>query len=74
MDARVRLRHFPEYIREVADNSLCYLGTDRVDALYRHWVDPDVPIEEDAGTVKELMPVRPTVEVRKTSPHARSPA
>jgi aryl-alcohol dehydrogenase-like predicted oxidoreductase len=35
---------------------------------------PDVPIEEDAGTVKELMPVRPTVEVRETSPHARSPA
>jgi len=45
----------PEHIREVLDNSLRYLGTDHVDVLYQHRVDPDVPIEEVAGTVKDLI-------------------
>jgi aryl-alcohol dehydrogenase-like predicted oxidoreductase len=45
----------PEHIREVLDNSLRYLGTDHVDVLYQHRVDPDVPIEEVAGAVKELI-------------------
>ncbi|WP_112141087.1 aldo/keto reductase [Glycomyces dulcitolivorans] len=45
----------PENIRKVADNSLRYLGTDHLDVLYQHRVDPDVPIEEVAGTVKELI-------------------
>lgn len=44
----------PEHIREVAENSLRYLGTDHIDLLYQHRVDPDVPIEEVAGAVKEL--------------------
>ena len=35
----------PEHIREVTENSLRYLGTDRIDVLYQHRVDPDVPIE-----------------------------
>jgi len=45
----------PEHIREVVENSLTYLQTDRIDVLYQHRVDPDVPIEEVAGTVKELI-------------------
>ncbi|MET8983393.1 aldo/keto reductase [Streptomyces sp. NPDC004539] len=45
----------PENIRKVADNSLRYLGTDRIDVFYQHRVDPDVPIEEVAGAVKELI-------------------
>jgi len=45
----------PEHIREVLDNSLRYLGTDHVDVLYQHRVDPNVPIEDVAGTVKELI-------------------
>lgn len=45
----------PEHIREVADNSLRHLGTDHVDVLYQHRVDPDVPIEEVAGAVGELI-------------------
>jgi aryl-alcohol dehydrogenase-like predicted oxidoreductase len=45
----------PEHIREVADNSLRYLGTDYIDVLYQHRVDPNVPIEEVAGAVKELI-------------------
>lgn len=45
----------PDHIREVTDNSLRYLGTDHIDVLYQHRVDPDVPIEEVAGTVRELI-------------------
>ncbi|MFI9387882.1 aldo/keto reductase [Kutzneria sp. NPDC052558] len=45
----------PDNIRRVADNSLRYLGTDHIDVLYQHRVDPDVPIEDVAGAVKELI-------------------
>jgi len=45
----------PEHIREVVEASLRRLRTDRIDLLYQHRVDPDVPIEDVAGTVKELI-------------------
>ncbi|MFF7889851.1 aldo/keto reductase [Streptomyces sp. NPDC020794] len=45
----------PDHIRKVVDNSLRYLGTDHIDVLYQHRVDPNVPIEEVAGTVKEFI-------------------
>jgi len=45
----------PAHIREVADASLKRLKTDRIDLLYQHRVDPDVPIEDVAGTVKDLI-------------------
>jgi len=45
----------PERIRAVADASLRRLRTDRIDLFYQHRVDPDVPIEDVAGTVKELI-------------------
>lgn len=45
----------PEHIREVVENSLRYLETDYIDVLYQHRTDPDVPIEEVAGAVKELI-------------------
>jgi len=45
----------PEHIRQVAENSLKRLKTDVIDLLYQHRVDPDVPIEDVAGTVKELI-------------------
>src|SRR3954466_10516139 len=45
----------PSHIREVADSSLKRLKTARIDLLYQHRVDPDVPIEAVAGTVKELI-------------------
>jgi aryl-alcohol dehydrogenase-like predicted oxidoreductase len=45
----------PGHILEVADNSLRYLGTDHIDVLYQHRVDPDVPIEDVAGAVKQLI-------------------
>lgn len=45
----------PEHIREVAEASLKRLRTDYIDLFYQHRVDPDVPIEEVAGAVKELI-------------------
>ncbi|MGW0948281.1 aldo/keto reductase [Streptomyces sp. NPDC002623] len=45
----------PERIRIVAEQSLKRLRTDRIDLFYQHRVDPDVPIEEVAGTVRELV-------------------
>ncbi len=45
----------PDHIREVTDNSLRYLDADHIDVLYQHRVDPDVPIEEVAGAVGELV-------------------
>ena len=45
----------PEHIRAAVDGSLRRLRTDAIDLLYQHRVDPDVPIEDVAGTVKELI-------------------
>jgi aryl-alcohol dehydrogenase-like predicted oxidoreductase len=45
----------PAHIREVAEASLKRLATDRIDLLYQHRVDPEVPIEDVAGTVKDLI-------------------
>jgi aryl-alcohol dehydrogenase-like predicted oxidoreductase len=45
----------PSHIREVAEASLKRLRTDRIDLLYQHRVDPDVPIEDVASAVKELI-------------------
>ena len=45
----------PERIRRVTDESLQRLRTDRIDLLYQHRVDPNVPIEDVAGTVRELI-------------------
>src|SRR5881394_1375233 len=45
----------PEHIREVAEASLKRLRTDVIDLFYQHRVDPDVPIEDVAGAVKELI-------------------
>jgi aryl-alcohol dehydrogenase-like predicted oxidoreductase len=45
----------PETIRSSVDDSLRRLRTDSIDLLYQHRVDPSVPIEEVAGTVKELI-------------------
>lgn len=45
----------PDHIRKVVDASLKRLKTDYIDLLYQHRVDPNVPIEEVAGTVKDLI-------------------
>ncbi len=45
----------PAHIKQVVENSLKRLQTDVIDLLYQHRVDPDVPIEDVAGAVKELI-------------------
>jgi aryl-alcohol dehydrogenase-like predicted oxidoreductase len=45
----------PAHIRDVAEASLKRLGTDRIDLFYQHRVDPNVPIEDVAGAVKDLI-------------------
>jgi|SRR4051812_4698305 aryl-alcohol dehydrogenase-like predicted oxidoreductase len=45
----------PERIRQVAETSLKRLGVDAIDLLYQHRVDPEVPIEDVAGAVKDLI-------------------
>jgi aryl-alcohol dehydrogenase-like predicted oxidoreductase len=45
----------PEYVRSACDASLSRLGVDHVDLYYQHRVDPEVPIEETVGAMKELV-------------------
>ncbi|NGY63073.1 aldo/keto reductase [Lentzea sp. NEAU-D13] len=45
----------PENIRKVAENSLRYLQSDHIDLFYQHISDPDIPVEEVAGVVGELI-------------------
>jgi aryl-alcohol dehydrogenase-like predicted oxidoreductase len=52
---RPGLNSRPEHIKQVAEASLKRLRTDVIDLFYQHRVDPDVPIEDVAGTVKELI-------------------
>jgi aryl-alcohol dehydrogenase-like predicted oxidoreductase len=54
-DSNAGLDSRPERIREAANGSLKRLKTDRIDLFYQHRPDPNVPIEEVAGTVKELI-------------------
>jgi aryl-alcohol dehydrogenase-like predicted oxidoreductase len=55
-DGRQRgLNSRPEYIRQMTEGSLKRLGVDAIDLYYHHRVDPNVPIEDVAGTVKELI-------------------
>jgi len=51
----VGLDSWPEHIKEVAEGSLKRLKVDAIDLFYQHRVDPDVPIEDVAGAVKDLI-------------------
>jgi aryl-alcohol dehydrogenase-like predicted oxidoreductase len=53
--AWMKLSSTPRHIREVVEGSLKRLRVDAIDLLYQHRVDPDVPVEDVAGTVKELI-------------------
>ncbi len=54
-DSKRGLNSRPEHIRAVAEASLKRLRTDRIDLFYQHRVDPDVPVEDVAGTVRDLI-------------------
>ena len=53
--ANVGVDSRPAHIREVVDGSLRRLDTDRIDVLYQHRVDPEVPIEDAVGTMADLV-------------------
>lgn len=55
MDAGGALNSRPAHIRKVVEASLKRLKTDRIDLYYQHRVDPNVPIEDVAGTIKDLI-------------------
>lgn len=55
IDGTIGLNSKPEHIRKVVEESLKRLNTDRIELLYQHRVDPKVPIEVVAGTVKDLI-------------------
>ncbi|WDI42847.1 aldo/keto reductase [Bremerella sp. P1] len=55
MPGAIGLNSRPEHIKEVCEQSLKRLRTDRIDLFYQHRVDPNVPIEDVAGAVKELI-------------------
>lgn len=55
IDGTAALDSRPERIRKVVEESLKRLRTDHIDLYYQHRVDPDVPIEEVAGVIKELI-------------------
>jgi aryl-alcohol dehydrogenase-like predicted oxidoreductase len=55
----------PEHIKEAVEGSLGRLRVDAIDLLYQHRVDPDVPIEDVAGTVKDLIREGFVVETQK---------
>src|SRR5918995_3857072 len=54
-EQRPGLNSRPDHIRRATEGMLRRLGTDRIDLLYQHRVDPEVPMEDVAGTVKELI-------------------
>jgi aryl-alcohol dehydrogenase-like predicted oxidoreductase len=62
----------PEHIKEVCDASLRRLRTDRIDLLYQHRVDPNVPIEDVAGAVKELIQAGKVRHFGLSEPGART--
>jgi aryl-alcohol dehydrogenase-like predicted oxidoreductase len=62
----------PERIRRVAEASLKRLRTDRIDLFYQHRVDPKVPIEEVAGTVRDLIREGKILHFGLSEPSART--
>ena len=54
-ERRPGLNSRPDHVKRVVDGMLQRLRTDRIDLLYQHRVDPDVPIEDVAGAVQDLM-------------------
>jgi aryl-alcohol dehydrogenase-like predicted oxidoreductase len=62
----------PEHIRKVVEQSLKRLKTDRIDLLYQHRVDPNVPIEEVAGTIQDLIKAGKVLHFGLSEPSAKT--
>jgi aryl-alcohol dehydrogenase-like predicted oxidoreductase len=62
----------PERIRRIVEESLKRLRTDRIDLYYQHRVDLTVPIEDVAGTVKDLIKAGKVPALRPSEPSAKT--
>ena len=62
----------PDTIRRAVEGSLKRLGVDTIDLLYQHRVDPDVPIEDVAGTVRDLIAEGKARHFGMSEPNART--
>ncbi|MEV0775177.1 aldo/keto reductase [Streptomyces sp. NPDC050428] len=71
-EAKSGLNSRPDHIRKVVEGSLKRLRTDHIDLYYQHRVDPDVPIEDVAGTVKELIAEGKVLHFGLSEPSART--
>ncbi|MEU0283521.1 aldo/keto reductase [Streptomyces sp. NPDC006195] len=71
-EAESGLNSRPDHIRRVVEGSLRRLRTDHIDLYYQHRVDPDVPIEDVAGTIKELIAEGKVLHFGLSEPSART--
>ena len=72
IEAGGTLNSRPDHIRTVVDGSLKRLRTDHIDLYYQHRVDPNVPIEDVAGTIKELIQEGKVLHFGLSEPSART--
>jgi aryl-alcohol dehydrogenase-like predicted oxidoreductase len=72
IDGTIGLDSRPERIKRVVEESLKRLKTDRIDLYYQHRVDPNVPIEDVAGTVKDLIQAGKVLHFGLSEPSART--
>jgi aryl-alcohol dehydrogenase-like predicted oxidoreductase len=72
IDGTIGLNSRPEHIKQVAEASLKRLKTDRIDLFYQHRVDPDVPIEDVAGAIKDLIQEGKVLHFGLSEPSART--
>ena len=72
IDGTVGLDSRPERIKRVVEESLKRLRTDRIDLYYQHRVDPAVPIEDVAGTVKDLIKEGKVLHFGLSEPSAKT--
>lgn len=72
IDGTIGLNSKPEHIKKVVEASLKRLRTDRIDLYYQHRVDPSVPIEDVAGTIKDLIIEGKVLHFGLSEPSART--
>ena len=72
LDGTIGLNSRPEHIKQVAEASLKRLKTDHIDLFYQHRVDPNVPIEDVAGAIKDLIQQGKVLHFGLSEPSART--
>ena len=72
IDGTIGLNSRPEHIKRVAEASLKRLKTDRIDLFYQHRVDPNVPIEDVAGAIKDLIKEGKVLHFGLSEPSAKT--